>query len=363
MALDVPAGAVARPGRVNAHTHLYSGLAPLGMPAPEPEPTCFVEILDRVWWRLDRALDRDTLRASARLYVAEALLKGTTTLVDHHESPNFISGSLDVLAEAVDALGARALLTYGATDRNGGLEEGQRGLDECRRFIASNQSSRIRGLVGLHASFTVSDETIRAAAALCQELGVPMHVHVAEDHADVADARERGYAGPLERLVELGALPAGSIIAHGIYLDANQVRRGADLGCWFVQNPRSNEGNNVGYATNLRASDRVALGTDGWPADMPAELDALRRLGAPHGDHEGLCLLRAQRGARLVAEHFGGIELADTVVFDADQRVRSVVVDGVEVVRDGALVHGNIEVIRSEARGAAHELWARMSAL
>jgi cytosine/adenosine deaminase-related metal-dependent hydrolase len=355
-------GAITRPGRVNAHTHLYSGLVPLGMPPAEPEPTCFVEILDRIWWRLDRALDADTLRASARLYVAEALLMGTTTLVDHHESPNFIEGSLDVLAEAVDALGARALLTYGATDRNGGLEEGERGLAECRRFIEANTSSRIRGLVGLHASFTVSDETVRAAAALCRDLDVPMHVHVAEDHADVADARRRGYAGPLERLAELGALPAGSIIAHGIYLEPDQVRKGADLGCWFVQNPRSNEGNKVGYAKSLRASDRVALGTDGWPADMLAELDALRRLGGPHGDHEGLCLLRAQRGARLAAKHLGDGVRDDAVVLEGGQ-VRTVVVDGQEVVRDGALVHGDIEAIRAEARSAAGALWDRMRAL
>jgi len=332
------------------------------MPSPEPEPTCFLEILDRVWWRLDRALDAHTLRASARLYVAEALLKGTTTLVDHHESPNFIEGSLDVLAEAVDALGARALLTYGATDRNGGEEEGQRGLDECRRFIAANQSPRVRGLVGLHASFTVSDETLRAASALCRDLDVPMHVHVAEDHADVEDARRRGYPGPLERLVEFEALPPGSIVAHGIYLDQEQVRRAADLGCWFVQNPRSNEGNRVGYPASLRASDRVALGTDGWPADMPVELDALRRLGGPHGDHEGLCLLRAQRGGRLAMEHFGDGVLEDTITLVGGE-VHTVVVAGEEVVREGALVHGDIEVIRAEARAAAEALWGRMRAL
>jgi cytosine/adenosine deaminase-related metal-dependent hydrolase len=351
-----------RPGRVNAHTHLYSGLAPLGMPAPEPAPTCFVQILERVWWRLDRALDADTLRASARLYVAEALLMGTTTIIDHHESPNFIEGSLDVLAEAVDALGARALVTYGATDRNGGLEEGRRGLAECRRFIEANTSSRVRGLVGLHASFTVSDETVRAAADLCRDLDAPMHVHVAEDHADVSDARDRGYAGPLERLAELGALPEGSIIAHGIYLDAEQVRAAADMGCWFVQNPRSNEGNKVGYAKSLRASDRVALGTDGWPADMPVELDALRRLGGPHGDHEGLCLLRAQRSARLAAHHLGEAVFEDTVTLVGDA-VRQVVVDGQVVVREGALVHGDIEAIRAEALEAAQALWTRMRAL
>ena len=119
------------PGGVNAHTHIYSGLAPLGMPPPEPPPENFLQILERVWWRLDRALDRESLRASARFYVAESLLSGTTTLIDHHESPEFVEGSLDVLADACEELGMRAALCFGATERNGGREEARRGLAEC----------------------------------------------------------------------------------------------------------------------------------------------------------------------------------------------------------------------------------------
>ena len=143
-------------GFVNAHTHLYSGLVPLGMPAPEPAPTNFVEILERVWWRLDRALDETSLRASARLYIAEALELGTTVLMDHHESPEFIEGSLDILAEECERLGMRALLCYGATERNDGRDEARRGLAECRRFLETNERGGVRGAVGLHASFTVS---------------------------------------------------------------------------------------------------------------------------------------------------------------------------------------------------------------
>ena len=141
--------AVSRAGFVNAHTHVYSGLAPFGMPAPAERPGNFVQILERVWWRLDRALDAASLRAAARWYVAEALLRGTTMLVDHHESPNFIEGSLDVIADACASLGMRALLCYGATERNGGREEARRGLAECARFVRENQRPHIRGLIGL----------------------------------------------------------------------------------------------------------------------------------------------------------------------------------------------------------------------
>ncbi|MGQ0723358.1 MAG: amidohydrolase family protein, partial [Candidatus Eiseniibacteriota bacterium] len=123
---------------INAHTHIYSALAPLGMPLPTRSPANFLEILERVWWRLDRALDEASLRASARLYAAESLRFGTTTLIDHHESPGFIEGSLDVIADACQAAGVRALLCYGATERNAGRDEAKRGLAECRRFLTTN---------------------------------------------------------------------------------------------------------------------------------------------------------------------------------------------------------------------------------
>jgi len=171
------------------------------MPVPERTPATFVQILERVWWRLDRALDERSLRASARYYVAEALMNGTTVLVDHHESPDFIEGSLDVLADVCHELGVRALLCYGATERNRGRDEAREGLRECARFVHANRRPLVRGLVGLHASFTVSDETLEEARDLCRDLGVVSHVHVAEDHADVDDARGRGYDGPLERLL------------------------------------------------------------------------------------------------------------------------------------------------------------------
>jgi cytosine/adenosine deaminase-related metal-dependent hydrolase len=162
--LPCPNGEI-MPGAVCAHTHMYSGLAFYGMPSPAVPPENFVQILERVWWRLDRALDAESLRAAARAYAARALLAGTTTLIDHHESPNFIEGSLSIVADACSELGIRAMLCYGATERNFGREEGRRGLAECRRIVAS---PLVRGLVGLHASFTVSDDTVREADDLAR---------------------------------------------------------------------------------------------------------------------------------------------------------------------------------------------------
>ena len=350
-----------RAGAVCAHTHLYSGLSRYGMPAASPPPQNFLQLLERVWWRLDRALDAGTLRAAAMDYVARALLAGTTALVDHHESPNLIEGSLAILAEACEQLGMRALLCYGATERNAGRDEASRGLEECRRVAPSQL---VRGLVGLHASFTVSDDTVCAAAELARELGTVLHVHVAEDSADVEDARSRGFPGPLERLSKLGALVPGSILAHGVHLNREQVEMAGTLSCWLVHNPRSNEANRVGYADCLQYASAVALGTDGWNCDMSEEQTALLRLAKLHGDHRAQGRLAA--GHALIAERFASEPeplspgaLGDVVVWQ-DGCVRHSIVGGRVVVKDAQLTGGAIEAISATARDSAACLWDRM---
>ncbi len=352
-------GIESSPGAVNAHTHIYSGLAPLGIPPPRPAPETFVQILERLWWRLDRALDEASLRAAARLYVAEALLHGTTTLVDHHESPALIEGSLDVLADACEELGVRAVLCYGATERNGGRGEARRGLAECRRFAETNRRPLVRGVVALHASFTVSDETVRDAGELCAELGSVMHVHMAEAASDVDDARRRGYSGPLARLLELGALPRGSIMAHGVHLERAEVELAADRGLWLVQNPRSNQGNGVGYPGALRYSASVALGTDGYPADMMEEERILTRVATANGDDLEAAGRRAAAATDLAVELLGPGVREDRVERDG-RGVRRVEIEGRTLVDEGRLLTADLEEIRADARRRAEDLWARM---
>jgi cytosine/adenosine deaminase-related metal-dependent hydrolase len=326
---------------VNAHTHLYSGLAPFGMPPPVPPPETFVQNLQRIWWRLDRALDEASLRAGARWYVAQARRAGTVALIDHHESPNLIEGSLDILADACAEFGVAAVLCYGATERNGRRDEAMRGLEECRRFIRENRRPRVAGVVGLHASFTVSDETIREAGLLCEELGTVLQIHLAEDGADVRDARERGYDGPLQRLMALGALPPGSILVHGVHLSADEVARASDAGCWFVQNARSNRKNRVGYPLGLAGAARVALGTDGFPSHMPDEAAALAETSAAAGEPPAAIGGRLDAGWALAAERLGIFR--EHLAADAG-------------VPPSA---GDMAAIEEEAREQASRLWAR----
>ncbi len=250
------------PGLVCAHHHLYSSLA-RGMPAPPTQPTDFLSILQQVWWRLDAVLDHEMLKWSAMLGAVEALQCGTTAIIDHHEGPNAIEGSLQIIAEACERVGVRVICAYGVTDRwqnDGSLwtsgfppptmtAAATRGLTECERFIRDGG----RGMVGVHAAFTCSNETLEAAADLAHELNVGVHVHVGEG---VIDAPAAGRLAPL-------ASDSWHLV-HGVHLD--QPVRGT-----LAHNPRSNMNNAVGYAHPANSTNTVMLGTDGIGADMLEE--------------------------------------------------------------------------------------------
>ncbi len=234
------------PGLVCAHHHLYSALA-RGMPAPPVTPTDFLAILELVWWRLDRALDLEMLEWSAKLGALEALQAGCTAIIDHHESPNAIEGSLSVIADACAEVGVRVSCAYGVTDRHG-ADGAQRGLAENDRYLAGGGL----GLVGVHAAFTCTDDTLAGAADLADRHGVGVHIHVAEGPDDIgAVDRLRGLANERWMLI------------HGVHLPDDHGLAGT-----IVHNPRSNMNNAVGYARPVRFTNPIALGTDGIGADM-----------------------------------------------------------------------------------------------
>jgi cytosine/adenosine deaminase-related metal-dependent hydrolase len=239
-------GPAETPGLVCAHHHLYSALA-RGMPAPPRVPTTFRGILEQVWWRLDAALDLDMIEWSAKLGALEALESGTTAIIDHHESPNAIEGSLSVIADACAEVGVRVVCAYGVTDRHG-PDGARRGLEENRRFLSEGGA----GLVGVHAAFTCGDDTLETAAGLAREFGVGVHIHVCEGPED-AEAPAR-----------LARHTTGRwLLVHGVHLPTDH-----DLAGTIVHNPFSNLNNSVGYANPARFSNPVALGTDGIGAHM-----------------------------------------------------------------------------------------------
>lgn len=266
-------GGLILPGLVNLHHHFYSALA-RGLD-PRTQMKSFPEVLDRLWWRLDRALERDTVALSAELSAADCIRWGTTTVFDHHASPSTIPGSLDTIAQVLDRAGLSAVLCYEVTDRNG-PDEASSGLEENFRFMKEHREDpRIRGVVGLHASFTLRDETL-ARVAEERPKGCGCHIHVAEDPVDIEVTRELFGTGPIQRLERFGLLDRKCLIAHGIHLGPASYATLARLGSVLIHNPESNANNGVGYLNAVEAARRgcfVGLGTDGMSSSM---LGALR---------------------------------------------------------------------------------------
>ena len=352
-------------GLVCAHHHLYSALA-RGMPAPPKQATDFGEVLEQVWWRLDCALDLDMIYWSAKLGALEALESGTTCINDHHESPNAIEGSLDVIAKACAEVGVRVSCTYGVTDRHSATGRipvdnqpaatlrpramtaaAKRGLDENVRFLKAGG----RGYVGVHAAFTCADETLEAVAATAKELRRGVHIHVSEGPGD-ADAGAR-----LDRYIDDDWL-----LVHCVYL--NREVRGT-----IAHNPRSNMNNAVGYAAPATRSNRVVLGTDGIGADM---LDEFRVAYARHRESDVTAspdtawswltnsydLFPEARNDEVVWS-YSPMEPWH-LAFSPGVRPVSVRVDGVEVVTNGQASRIDRAEILAKSREQAERLFGRL---
>jgi putative selenium metabolism protein SsnA len=272
-------GQYVMPGNICAHTHFYGAFS-RGLGIPGKPPANFIQILEKLWWRLDKALDEEGVRYSALVCLVDAIKHGTTTLIDHHASPNAIEGSLDVIAEAVNQAGLRASLCYEVTDRDG-LEKSQGGIDENLRFIKRIQArdpkdSHLRAHFGLHASLTLSDETLEKVREVCPP-GVGFHIHVAEGLADQEDSLEKSGKRVVHRLDQFGILKPESIFVHGVHLSDEEIEKLGESKTWLTHQPRSNMNNAVGVAPIekiIEAGVRVGMGNDGFSNAMWQEWKA-----------------------------------------------------------------------------------------
>jgi putative selenium metabolism protein SsnA len=262
-------GKTVLPGMINLHHHLYSSLA-LGMPAPKKVPGNFTEILEEVWWKLDLALDEESTRASFESGLLECLRNGVTTIFDHHSSPNYTNGSLEMLVEISDKYGINISPSFEITDRNGheyfesGLKEN---INTINKYV---NHPYVSPLIGLHASFTISDKSLREISNAKGKHGV--HIHVSEDLADETDAKNRGYDSVINRLDEFGLLDENSLIAHGIHISEKDVETIVKNGSSMMHNPTSNANNQVGIlSSNYIERLDVGLGTDGMQANLISE--------------------------------------------------------------------------------------------
>jgi putative selenium metabolism protein SsnA len=265
-------GKTVLPGMINAHTHLYSALA-LGMPPPIKTPNNFVEKLQEIWWKLDLALDINSTKASFEAGLMECLKSGVTTVFDHHSSPNFSNGSLKLLASIADKYGQNISIAFETTDRNGkdkfelGLKEN---IDSINKF---KDNPFVHPLFGLHASFTLSDESLQTIFSKLKGLqNWGIHIHVAEDTADENDARSKGYKSVIDRLYKFNLINENSFIIHGIHSSEQDIELLKNTGATLVHNPTSNANNRVGMLSNSHITKlNAGLGTDGMRANMLEE--------------------------------------------------------------------------------------------
>ncbi|MGY4707014.1 putative aminohydrolase SsnA [Candidatus Bipolaricaulota sp. J31] len=390
-------GRLVTPGLVNAHGHLYSSLA-RGVPLAGFAPRTFREILEGLWWKLDRALDLEGVYLSALVGGIWHLRRGVTAIFDHHASPSAIEGSLSQIKRAVvDELGMRCDLCYEVTDR-GGEAERDAGIAENVRFA---KEERVAGFasahMGLHASFTLSDGSLEKAVSAAEPLGLPFHIHLAEGKEDPVDALQKYGMRTAERLDKFGVLTAGTLLIHGIQLSGAELGLLAERPASLIHNPRSNMNNAAGAAqvvTMLARGIKVGIGTDGFGADILGELLAARLLahhstGDPTalGDTELISILghNYELAGEFFGVPFGKLQpgyAADLVIWDyrpptplsADNLLshllfagiseglfpETVIIGGEVRFEEGAIVDVDEEEAMNKAREAARALWRRL---
>lgn len=386
-------GGLIMPGLINAHGHFYGAFA-RGLSLKDPPPQTFQQVLERLWWRLDKALTPEGVYFSALLGAVAALKSGTTTVIDHHASPRAIAGSLDEVARALREVGLRACLCYEVSDRDG--EEAMRaGIAENRRFLATCAADpMMRAKLGLHASFTCSPATLAQARRAEAESGAGFHIHCAEGPEDGADSQARYGVSAVRRLADEGILGSRTIAAHCVHISEADMSVLAATGTTVSHQPQSNMGNAVGWARIVAMKEqgvRVALGTDGYTQDMFESCKAAATLhshmtGIPGAGIGEFAAVLLQDNARLASEIFGRTvgrlepgAAADLIIVDyapptplhnsnlpwhlsfgvSGSAVDTVIAGG-RVVMRGRQVRGIDEAaIAREARRVAIQTWER----
>ena len=360
----------------NGHHHSYSALA-RGMPAPKKNPINFSEILQFIWWNLDKALDPDMIRLSGLVTAIACAKNCVTFVIDHHSSPFAIEGSLEILAKSFEEVGVGHLLCYEISDRDG-LDIVRKGLTETATYLEKRQ-----GLVGLHASFTVGNDTLKQAVDLAVAANSGIHIHVAEDKSDEEDCIRKYNIRVIERLESAGVLQfSKTILAHCLHLDDHERSLVERSPAWVVQNMESNLNNSVGFFTSKGLGSLIMLGTDGMHSDMLRSAQSAffaghnfdsidygeiyRRFRNIHhyiningfsGDAENnLVILDYDTPTPLTGSNFLGHFLFGFKARD----VTHVISDGKLIVESGTLLTVNEKEILAEAQFQAVRLWKKM---
>lgn len=375
-------GKLVMSGLVCAHHHLAQSLS-RGMPRPKALAG-FIETLEATEWRYESALDLDTIHVAAAVGALDALAAGTTTLVDHHSSPKAVTGSLVRVGRGLNDVGLRGILSYAVSDRHGAVVR-EEALEESVTFIRRSQG-RFRGMVGAHASYTLSNDALAGVKHAVDSSKAGVHLTLAEDPVDDRISKEKFGDGAVNRLLGAGLIDANSVLAHVVHLAWEELSQVITTGAWIAHNPRSNMKAQVGYAPALKFGHRATLGTDTLTPDMFAEAQTAYFRSLDAG--QPIDVLRyLANGQRLATQVFGRTfgplsagSVADLIILDyrsptpllsenlawhviygmASRLVDSVMVDGVWRMWGRKALAVNPDVLAAHAREAAQALWQRM---
>jgi cytosine/adenosine deaminase-related metal-dependent hydrolase len=359
------------------HHHIYSTLA-RGMPAPPRIPANFIEVLEYVWWRVDKCLDHDMIEASALAAALHMAKHGVTFCVDHHSSPCAIEGSLETIALAFEKIGLGHLLCYENSCRNG-QDCMEAGLAETDAYLSSGR----KGHVGLHASFTVDDNLLEKSVELACKHETGLHVHVAEAPADQEHCLKTYGKRVIQRLHDFGAMESPrTILGHCVFLDNNEKRLLRESPVWVVQNVESNQNNNVGAAGYTELTGNVMLGTDGMHSDMLRSAKAaylagqntegvspdqmyerfrnvhrfIKSVGAEDDGDNNLVILDYDTPTEITSENFTG-----HFIYGLESgHVRSVIAQGKVIVDEGRITSVDEAEILAYAREQGLRLWKKL---
>ncbi len=388
-------GRIIIPGLINTHTHLYSAFA-RGMALKDPALASFNQILERLWWRLDRALTLDDVYWSAMVGLIDCIRNGVTTVFDHHASANAVTGSLFRIAEAARQICVRTCLCYEVSDRDGagiaaqGIEENRAFLENCKQ----SPDGRLCGLFGLHASFTLSNETLLRCREVAASCDAGYHVHTAEALSDVDHCLGAHGKRVIERWSDFGILGERTLAAHCVHVSEREIDLLRETGTNVVHNPESNMSNAVGCAPipeMMRQGVHVGLGTDGFTADMFESMKSANLLekhhsGDPRAGWAEPPQMLFRQNAAIATKCFGRQigklipgAAADIVLLDYDpptplcagnlnahilfgfsgRSVATTIIGGEVVMKDRRLCTIDEQAVMADARAAAAKLWKR----
>jgi cytosine/adenosine deaminase-related metal-dependent hydrolase len=364
---------------VNSHHHICTAFA-TGMPLPKKTPGNFYEILKYIWWKFDKSLDLETIKASAYVTAIACAKRGVTFVVDHHSSPLAIEGSLQTIADAFNEVGVNHLLSYEISDRDG-MNVAKKALIETEEYLKKNQ-----GLVGLHSSFTLTQKTLTKAVELARKYNTGVSVHVAEDLYDQENCYEIHSKRVIERYKDVGILDLKkSLLVHCLYLTDAERQLIRESGLFVVQNTESNLQNNVGQFSSCALGENIMLGTDGMHSDIVRASkttyltgqvsdtidlhEIYRRFRKPHEYIEKSEFLGNGENNLVVLDYQPSTEFDKTnflshfVCGIDSSHIQHVIANGKLIVEDRKVTTVNEQEIKEAAKKLSRKLWDKLQTI